>query len=252
MSESSSRSYSNATIVGLMTLARGYCYWPECQTPTMRMVNGSPVLNVDIAHIRASSPSGPRFDSALSKPQRDEFSNLILLCTVHHKTVDGKGWERYSVDLLERWKEEREAGSLDQLAGLSDLTEEKLSLMLAQAQSELLDRVSPALDAFAETAPDLAALLRTLTDELADPRVHGFGISEDVALMLNNSAWRLSGLEDNAMLLARAADKLGNLGDDARLLADATSNLGGLADLARILEVAARRVQQAADRMSPY
>lgn len=67
MSESSSRTYSNATIVGLMTLARGYCYWPECQTPTMRMVNGSPVLNVDIgvaasnaAHAMASA-SAVRF-----------------------------------------------------------------------------------------------------------------------------------------------------------------------------------------------
>ncbi|MDU8994504.1 hypothetical protein [Streptomyces mirabilis] len=252
MSETSSRTYSNATIVGLMTLARGYCYWPECQTPTMRMVNGSPVLNVDIAHIRAASPNGPRFDPALSKQERDEFSNLILLCTVHHKTVDGKGWKRYPIELLEQWKEEREAGSLDQLAGLSDLTEEKLSLMLAQAQSELLDRVGPALDAFAESAPDLAVLLRSLTDELADPRVHGFGISEDVAIMLNDSAWKLSGLEDNAMLLARAADKLANLGDNAGLLAGAASDLSGLPDLVRLLDGVTRRLQQAVDRVGPY
>jgi hypothetical protein len=235
-----------------MTLARGYCYWPECQTPTMRMVNGSPVLNVDIAHIRAASPSGPRFDSTLSKPERDAFSNLILLCTVHHKTVDGKGWKRYPVELLEKWKAEREAGSLDQLAGLSDLTEEKLSLMLAQAQSELIDRVGPALDAFAESAPDLAVLLRSLTDELADPRVHGFGISEDVAQMLNHSAWKLSGLEDHVKLLLHAANQLVNLGDNAGLLAGAASELRGLPDVVRMLDGATRRLEQAAQRMGPY
>jgi hypothetical protein len=214
----------------------------------MRMVNGSPVLNVDIAHIRAASPTGPRFDPTLTKQQRDEFRNLILLCTVHHKTVDGKSWKRYPVKILERWKVEREAGSLDQLAGLSNLTEEKLSTMIGQAQFELLDRIGPALDTFAESAPDLASLLKALTKELTDPRVHGFGMSEDTVRMLNRSASQLSGLEDNARLFARAAGVLANLGDNAKLLASAASGLTGLEDKVRLLEAAARKVHQAADR----
>ncbi|MFJ2238565.1 hypothetical protein [Streptomyces sp. NPDC087859] len=95
-------------------------------------------------------------------------------------------------------------------------------------------------------------MLRSLTDELSDPRVHGFGISEDVARMLNDSAWQLSGLEDNARLLARATDKLANLSDNAGLLADAASDFSGLPDTVRILDAATRRLQQAAERMGPY
>ena len=36
----------------------------------------------------ASSPDGPRGDSPLTAIQRDKYSNLILLCNVHHKQVD--------------------------------------------------------------------------------------------------------------------------------------------------------------------
>lgn len=47
------RNYSNATVAALMTLARGGCYAPRCGAPTVRMIDGKPVLNLDIAHIRA-------------------------------------------------------------------------------------------------------------------------------------------------------------------------------------------------------
>ena len=42
----------------------------------------------EACHRVASSADGPRGDSSLSMPQRDKYSNLILLCNVHHKQVD--------------------------------------------------------------------------------------------------------------------------------------------------------------------
>lgn len=229
------RRYDNATIAALMTLARGACYWPDCGQPTVRMVNAVPVMNLEIARIRGLKPGSKRYDSTWTVEQRNSFTNLILLCSPHHKTVDGRHGDRYPVTLLESWKHARETDGLDALAGLGQLTEDKLSTMIATAQAELLDRIGPALDQFAQTAPDLAALLRVLTDELADPRVHGFGISEDAIDSLHQSARALADLEDHAAMLRDAADDLRNLEDNAQMLMAA----------AKALQAAAARIEDA-------
>lgn len=49
------------------------------------------------------------------------------------------------------------------------------------------------LDEFAKTAPELEALLKTLTRELADPRIHGFGVSEDAVQKLYDASRTLCG-----------------------------------------------------------
>jgi hypothetical protein len=261
------RYYSNATIAALMTLARGGCYWPDCGVPTIRMINGTPRLNLEIAHIRAFEEGGKRFDPALSVRERNSFDNLILLCNPHHEEVDGPDSGQYSVNVLEGWKHARETDGLDALAGLGDLTKSELSEMIATAQSELVDRIEPALDEFAKTAPELAALLKAVTKELADPKVHGFGISEDGIKMLHKSARTFANLEDSANILASAADALKNLEDTANtlasaagalknledgvdILADAADSLVNLGDDARILWRAADKALRAADTLS--
>ena len=106
--------------------------------------------------------------------------------------------------------------------------------MIRDAQSELLDRIGPALDEFAKTAPELASLIRVLLAELADPRVHGFGISEDGINMLYSSSHALANLEDSAGMLADAADTLINLPDWVtalkRAAAEARSAANALSD----------------------
>ncbi|MEV7186428.1 hypothetical protein [Kitasatospora sp. NPDC093102] len=243
------RNYSNATIAGLMTLARGGCYAPDCNVATIRMINGVPVLNLEIAHIRALEEGGKRFDPEWSEEERNSFANLILLCTAHHKVVDGASSDKYPADVLLAWKVAREADGLDALAGLGALTEGKLTAMIATAQGELLDRVSPALEEFSKTAPELASLLKVLTAELADPRVHGFGISEDGIEMLYRSSRILANLEDTASMLAGAAHTLANLEDSANTLADAADALVNLEGLAAILKKAAGEARSAANAL---
>ncbi|MFG2895049.1 HNH endonuclease signature motif containing protein [Streptomyces sp. NPDC048248] len=267
MDKKSRRYYSNATIAALMTLARGGCYWPDCNVPTIRMINGAPRLNLEIAHIRAFEEGGKRFDAAWSVKERNSFDNLLLLCGPHHEEVDGPGSDQYPVKVLLAWKHAREADGLDALAGLGELTRNELSEMITSAQSEIVDRLGPALDEFAKTAPELADLLRVATKELADPRVHGFGISEDgirklhrsadvfanledSAYMLARAADSLKNLEDNASTLARAASTLRNLEDNAAVLADAADSLINLPDNARILSKAADKAMRAADAVS--
>ncbi|MCE4943191.1 hypothetical protein LVX13_08625 [Streptomyces albulus] len=233
------RYYSNATIAALMTLARGGCYWPDCNVPTIRMINGAPRLNLEIAHIRAFEEGGKRFDPTWSVKERNSFDNLILLCNPHHEEVDGPDSDNYPVKVLLGWKHAREADGLDALAGLGELTKNELSEMIATAQSELVDRIGPALDEFSKTAPELADLLKAVTKELADPRVHGFGISEDGITMLHKSARTFANLDDSASVLANAADTLRNLEDSANTLAKAASALRNLEDSADVLADAA-------------
>jgi hypothetical protein len=146
------RKYNNATLAGLMTLCRGYCYWPGCTSRVITMVNGVPKLNAEIAHIRAISPGGKRFDPKWSVPERNSFKNLLLLCVPHHTTIDGASSDDYPVELLEEWKASREGESVEALEGLTGLTETRLGEMLAEAQGQFLDQVRPALAEFSKTA----------------------------------------------------------------------------------------------------
>ncbi|MFD4135284.1 tetratricopeptide repeat protein [Streptomyces goshikiensis] len=128
-----------------MTLARGACYWPDCGEPVIRMVGTEPMLNLEIAHIRAFESGGPRFDPSWTVKQRNNFVNLMLLCTPHHKTVDGPNSVTYPVELLEQWKHDREAEGQDALAGLRDLSEDDLLGMCTALRDELvasLERVA--------------------------------------------------------------------------------------------------------------
>ncbi|MER0446609.1 HNH endonuclease signature motif containing protein [Streptomyces sp. Edi4] len=243
------RSYSNATIAGLMTLARGGCYWPDCGVPTVRMINGAPRLNLEIAHIRAFEEGGKRYAPDWSISERNSFANLILLCHPHHSEIDGTDSDDYPVERLEGWKEEREADGLNALAGLGDLTEQRLGEMISEAQTSLVDRVGPALDEFAKTAPELAALLKVTLKELANPRIHGFGLSEDEISSLSRASDGLSHLQDTAFLLVDASHKLSHLQDTASTLADAAHDLVGLADEASILHQAAVRADRAAGKL---
>lgn len=63
----------------------GLCAFPDCPYPAA-MEDGTPLL--EIAHIYAASPAGPRGDPTLSREQIDDESNLILLCPAHHAMID--------------------------------------------------------------------------------------------------------------------------------------------------------------------
>ncbi|MDX3186472.1 hypothetical protein PV334_35285 [Streptomyces sp. ME02-7008A-1] len=227
------RKYDNATLAGLMTLCRGYCYWPGCTSRVITMVNGVPKLNAEIAHIRAINTGGKRFDATWSVPERNSFKNLLLLCVPHHTTIDGASSDDYPLEILEEWKASREGESVEALEGLSGLTEARLSEMLAEAQGQFLDQVRPALAEFSRTAPELANLLNTLLDELADPRIHGFGISPDSIELFSGAARSLGSFEDNVGLLASAADSLGNLEDGVLLLMKAAQRMENAANAVR-------------------
>lgn len=71
---------------------------------------GSSSVIGEEAHIVAREFKGPRGDSPLSEEQRDEYSNLILLCPTDHTIIDKipAGVEQYPVALLLQIKRDHE------------------------------------------------------------------------------------------------------------------------------------------------
>ncbi|MBP0451144.1 tetratricopeptide repeat protein [Kitasatospora sp. RG8] len=89
----------------LLELIGAQCHWPGCGHPLTMRVNGKPVLDAEIAHIRARRPGGRRSDSSWPPEQLDGPDNLLLLCAPHHKVIDGADADAYPVELLESWKQ---------------------------------------------------------------------------------------------------------------------------------------------------
>jgi hypothetical protein len=89
-----------------------------------------PVANVlvgEIAHIRAQSPGGPRYDPAYAPERIDSVENLMLMCPTHHTLID-KAPAAFPVEALLRM---REAHSQD--AGVDEATIDRIARELSAA-----------------------------------------------------------------------------------------------------------------------
>lgn len=80
--------FTSGTQKALFRLARGTCYYPGCAREILTYESGEPLVDVQIAHIAAAEPGGPRFEPDMTDEQRRSIDNLILLCQAHHNLVD--------------------------------------------------------------------------------------------------------------------------------------------------------------------
>lgn len=111
---------SEKTVKRLFALSRNRCAYPKCETP---IVHSSGTLTGEVCNIRAQSEGGPRYDPKQSTEARHAFANLMLLCSVHHRIVDGEP-RIYTPELLADMKEIHERGG--------DIELSKASAQLAQ------------------------------------------------------------------------------------------------------------------------
>ena len=116
------RRYIAATRAALAVLSRGTCYFPGCEYPLIRFIDGEPFIDFQIAHIRDARP-GDRYDKSMSDDERRAFGNLILLCKPHHTLVDKTHPERYTSNDLQQWKHEREDAGVGALEGDSEIND---------------------------------------------------------------------------------------------------------------------------------
>jgi hypothetical protein len=85
------------------------CAFPGCDAPlTKKTAFGTRVSIIgQIAHIVSETPEGPRGKHALGNGEHNRHTNLLFLCSPHHKEVDDHP-EQYTVERLRQMKAEHE------------------------------------------------------------------------------------------------------------------------------------------------
>lgn len=230
------RSYSKATEAALFAISVK-CYYPDCQVPSVSFFGDGEAKNVDIAHIRAISPDGPRYKKT-AKAEANSFDNLILLCKLHHRMVDKtSNEETYTEAALLRWKQENEKELRDKVDGLSNLTKDGLNDLLLTAAESTKTEIMGSLDKLHETSKGAAELLRSLYDKIEDHYID----SESIAL-LDAASQRLSFLEEGSHLLYSASDRLGYLEEGSHIINAASERLGNLEESSITLQQAANQL----------
>lgn len=98
------KSPAQKTVKRLFAVSGNRCAFPNCDSP---LVEETGTVTGEIAHIRAVSENGPRFDSGQLDEERHSFENLMLLCGRHHTIIDSEV-DQYTVALLLEMKHAHE------------------------------------------------------------------------------------------------------------------------------------------------
>ena len=101
---------SDKTILLLNLRAAGRCQFRGCNKDLQKDILTGRRANLGhIAHIIAAKEDGARGNDPMPLEERNQVSNLMLLCMVHHKIVDDKAHEEaFPKELLYEFKSEHE------------------------------------------------------------------------------------------------------------------------------------------------
>lgn len=225
----------------------GRCYFPDCANRVVEMAGETPIVTAQIAHIRAAKKGGPRYDENMTDEERRSFSNLLVLCTFHHRLIDTKPTgDNYPAELLQEWKEQHEGQLSKDLAALTeeDLTEflnSTLEELIAETKSELL----AAIEKVEAISRESAELLRTLVNEtFSSP-----AIDPDTVAVLAESTQAFNNLPDYAPVLLESSRRFDHLPDHASMLHESAQGLLNLPDYAPMLQETTHDLKNAVAEM---
>jgi hypothetical protein len=122
-----------------------HCSNPKCRKQTSGpQENPKKSINIGVAaHITAASPGGQRFDSSLTKQERQSPENGIWLCQSCAKLVDNDS-NKYKVTLLYQWKILSELTAKQELENripISDTSSIKNIAKLESTMPELINEM---------------------------------------------------------------------------------------------------------------
>lgn len=104
MSCSRGRAHPNAaTKLKLFTDSAGYCQNPSCNLAIFPEGFENYPHIVEMAHIFAASDGGARAKTELTKEERGNYDNIILLCANCHTLVD-KTPDKHTAQIMKTWK----------------------------------------------------------------------------------------------------------------------------------------------------
>src|SRR5579871_6459605 len=115
-------SISTKTHKMLWGRAANRCAFPECRRELV--MNASETDDESLVgeecHIIAREHNGPRGGSSMTAQERDKYSNLILLCNVHHQLIDDQP-NTYTVEYLKALKASHEQWVRESLQGFDPI-----------------------------------------------------------------------------------------------------------------------------------
>lgn len=202
----------NATAEAFLFAVSTRCAYPSCRVPTVSLtVDKKANKNVQAAHIVPVSPSMPRWRK-MDAAARDNYPNLVLLCTAHHQMVDkGPRAREFTEAMLLGWKKEAEHDLREKFDGIDRYTYEEVQGMIALATAEGTEVIMSGIGELGSkvdsaTAEVLTVLYAQFTDKRRD---------YEVAAMLNVASERLAsgGFADTVEVLDQASYRLANLED---------------------------------------
>lgn len=153
---------SPKTVKQLFALSKNQCAFPKCNVPIVVEENNTVVG--EVCHIRGRRPGSARYDPSQPDDERNVFSNLILMCSLHHKVIDEDD-ESYSVERLIEIKTTHEASNAKTLRSDEDrsqfnrLLEERIRLIIEH------EKAKPDDGAEANQASGPFALAQQMADE---------------------------------------------------------------------------------------
>ncbi len=115
----------------LWTLSAGRCAKPGCRDGCVEPANDLDTATTlcDHAHIFAHSKNGARPNPDGFSQKSNSYENLVLLCSTHHRLVDGQE-NTYTVSTLLEWKEQHEAWVSERLR-LEEFTHVELESIIS-------------------------------------------------------------------------------------------------------------------------
>jgi hypothetical protein len=168
MSMPGPRDYSTGTDMALAHLSGGLCYWPGCPEPILRRVGGEMYFTGQRVHICGANPGSARYDPAMTDDQRRSITNLVAMCKPHHEIIDIGQPDLYPVEVLLRWKAQREASPGEALLRLREVTPSGLRKIVADGLRDHDARLVNALRRLEASDGEAAGLMRNLLDELTE------------------------------------------------------------------------------------
>ena len=114
------KSIPQKTVAELWWRAAGRCEFNGCQKSLYK--HGVTMQNCNlsnIAHIIAVSSDGARGESELTPDERNDITNLMLMCPDCHRLIDHEGKLQYTVNQLREMKIHHEQ-RMEMLTGLKE------------------------------------------------------------------------------------------------------------------------------------
>lgn len=92
------------TLKALFARSKNQCAFPGCEAP---IAESSGTVTGEVCHIRALNIGGPRYDPNQTQEERNAASNLVLMCSRHHKIIDTEA-AKFTVTRLQSIKRAHE------------------------------------------------------------------------------------------------------------------------------------------------